>query len=371
MPWVKLRTNFLEDIRFARLADSAKCRFFELLMLAGKLDAGGYFFEAGHELTDEELAWKLRLQTDALQSDLAALESASLLHRNGRSWCIPGFEEEQGPAQADKRAAWADRQKKHREGHANVTSDNIVTGSNVTLTESESESESDKEKESESIVSLNTSPETTTDDDNSLTLIKTELCKFVGIPAKYYAQLAQDPRIKRIDILAELTRNYARKGQGKGKVGQPGYITAMNLIKHELPPAEWYAQAEWTRYLPDVIQQKCGFVVQSEEEQEDQLSKVAIRSIGKDSTVTDQVDQWWQSVQGQLQMEMPKSSFDTWVRDTVPVHYADGVLQIAAQTKLGCKWLEERLSATAVRLLSGIANQSLSIQFVSGEEKTL
>ena len=28
------------------------------------------------------------------------------------------------------------------------------------------------------------------------------------------------------------------------------------------------------------------------------------------------VEQAWQSVLGQLQMEMPRASFDTWVRDT-------------------------------------------------------
>jgi hypothetical protein len=135
MPWVKLRTAYLEDIRFSRLADSPKARFFELLMLAGKLDAGGYFFEGGHELTDEEIAWKLRSHLEVLQADMSILEAAALLHRNGRGWCIPSFEDEQGPTQADKRAAWKDRQKKHRECHADVTSDKLVTGSNVTPTE--------------------------------------------------------------------------------------------------------------------------------------------------------------------------------------------------------------------------------------------
>jgi len=43
MPWVKLHTSYLDDSRFARLDDGQKFRFFQLLMLAGQLDAGGYF----------------------------------------------------------------------------------------------------------------------------------------------------------------------------------------------------------------------------------------------------------------------------------------------------------------------------------------
>jgi hypothetical protein len=146
MPWVKLRTDYLDDVRFSRLDNSAKARFFELLMLAGKLDAGGFFTEQGHELTDDEIAWKLRSNLDSLVVDMSILEAATLLHRNGQGWCICAFEDEQGPTQADKRAAWKDRQKKHRESHAIVTSDKPVTGSNVTPTEEEEEEEEEEEK---------------------------------------------------------------------------------------------------------------------------------------------------------------------------------------------------------------------------------
>ena len=35
-------------------------------------------------------------------------------------------------------------------------------------------------------------------------------------------------------------------------------------------------------------------------------------------------EQAWQSVLGQLQMEMPRASFDTWVRDTEVLSLEDG-----------------------------------------------
>ena len=43
------------------------------------------------------------------------------------------------------------------------------------------------------------------------------------------------------------------------------------------------------------------------------------------------VSQAWQSVLGQIQMEMPRASFDTWVRDTEAVSLEDGTLTISTR----------------------------------------
>ena len=37
-------------------------------------------------------------------------------------------------------------------------------------------------------------------------------------------------------------------------------------------------------------------------------------------------EQAWQTVLAQLQMDMPRASYDTWVRDTRPVGYENGML---------------------------------------------
>ena len=75
-------------------------------------------------------------------------------------------------------------------------------------------------------------------------------------------------------------------------------------------------------------------------------------------------EQAWQSVLGQLQMEMPKASFDTWVRDTRPLSYDNGTLTIGARNAYARDWLESRLSSTVSRLLTGIMNLSVGINFV-------
>jgi chromosomal replication initiator protein len=75
-------------------------------------------------------------------------------------------------------------------------------------------------------------------------------------------------------------------------------------------------------------------------------------------------DQAWQSVLGQLQMEMPRASFDTWVRDTKPVSYNDGTLTIGVRNAYARDWLESRLASTVNRLLVGIWNSTVDVHFV-------
>ena len=57
----------------------------------------------------------------------------------------------------------------------------------------------------------------------------------------------------------------------------------------------------------------------------------------------------WQSVLGQLQMEMPRASFDTWVRDTKPVSCDAGVMTVAVRNAYARDWLDSRLAPTVSR----------------------
>ena len=75
-------------------------------------------------------------------------------------------------------------------------------------------------------------------------------------------------------------------------------------------------------------------------------------------------EQAWQSVLGQLQMEMPKASFDTWVRDTCVLSYDDGILTIGVNNAYARDWLESRLASTVNRLLVGVMNRSVDVRFV-------
>jgi chromosomal replication initiator protein len=74
--------------------------------------------------------------------------------------------------------------------------------------------------------------------------------------------------------------------------------------------------------------------------------------------------QAWQTTQGQLQMEMPKAAFDTWVRGAEILAYEDGAFTIGVQNAYARDWLESRLSSTIKRHLTGIMNRSIEIRFV-------
>jgi chromosomal replication initiator protein len=75
-------------------------------------------------------------------------------------------------------------------------------------------------------------------------------------------------------------------------------------------------------------------------------------------------EQAWQSALGQLQMEMPKASFDTWVRGTQIASYEDGLFTVTVHNAYARDWLESRLSSTVTRLLMGIMNRSVEVTFV-------
>jgi hypothetical protein len=81
------------------------------------------------------------------------------------------------------------------------------------------------------------------------------------------------------------------------------------------------------------------------------------------------LDQAWQSALEQLQMEMPRASFDTWVRDTHVVKFDDGRLTIGVRNAYARDWLESRLASKVTRLLVGIMDQNISVQFVVTAEE--
>jgi hypothetical protein len=140
MPWIKFYTRILDHPRFNRLSDSVKWRYVQATLLAGKLDAGGALVIDGQPLTDDEIAYQLRIELATWETDAQAMIEGGILHKNGRGYELPQFMDEQGPSQAEKRKAWKERQDKHRA--ALVTGDTSV--SHALRQESESDEESDK-----------------------------------------------------------------------------------------------------------------------------------------------------------------------------------------------------------------------------------
>ena len=81
-------------------------------------------------------------------------------------------------------------------------------------------------------------------------------------------------------------------------------------------------------------------------------------------------DQAWQATLGQLQMEMSKASFETWVRSAEMLSYDDGQFTIGVQNAFARDWLEDRLSSTLCRTLAGKVDRPVSVRFVIWQKET-
>jgi chromosomal replication initiator protein len=87
-----------------------------------------------------------------------------------------------------------------------------------------------------------------------------------------------------------------------------------------------------------------------------------------------QADQAWQAVLGQLQLDMPKASFDTWVRNSEVVSYEDNVFVIGVSNAYARDWLESRLSSKIKRMMSGVLNRTIGLRFIvwqAGSEQAI
>jgi hypothetical protein len=125
-PWIKLHTTTLDDVRLLRLNERQQLRYYQMYLLAGRLNADGSFTENGERLNETDIAIKLRI-ADAKQfvTDFKALKSAGLIKANGHGPYLAAFVVEQ--------VDWSKKQEQERErkarqrGHDNVTRDANVT----------------------------------------------------------------------------------------------------------------------------------------------------------------------------------------------------------------------------------------------------
>jgi chromosomal replication initiator protein len=72
----------------------------------------------------------------------------------------------------------------------------------------------------------------------------------------------------------------------------------------------------------------------------------------------------WEATLGQLQMEMPKSSYETWVRQAELVSYEMDTFIIGVRNAFTRDWLDSRLKSTVCRHLSGLMNRPQAVQFI-------
>jgi hypothetical protein len=146
MPWIKVYTEFVDDAKFASCTDGVKLRFIQLMLIAGECDADGDLVAGGEWLKLDQIAWRLRVMCDQLDSDIQTLVALGVIAKKKQGLTVVNFDKRQGRSQAVKRDQWRERQQRHRA----VTRDSRVTHAGVTLTDKDKERDKDKDKEAAS-----------------------------------------------------------------------------------------------------------------------------------------------------------------------------------------------------------------------------
>ncbi len=73
----------------------------------------------------------------------------------------------------------------------------------------------------------------------------------------------------------------------------------------------------------------------------------------------------WQAAMGQLQSEMPKATFDSWVRDARFAGYDHGTFRMQFYNAYARDWCQARLSSQFTRILRGFFNREVALEFIS------
>lgn len=72
----------------------------------------------------------------------------------------------------------------------------------------------------------------------------------------------------------------------------------------------------------------------------------------------------WNDVLEALRIEMPRASFDTWVRDTRPVQFDGKVLTVGVRNAYARDWLSSRMDDLINKMLARIMNQQVRVCFI-------
>jgi chromosomal replication initiator protein len=77
----------------------------------------------------------------------------------------------------------------------------------------------------------------------------------------------------------------------------------------------------------------------------------------------------WKATLGELELQMTKATFNTWLKDTHLVACRDNLFTIGVRNGYAKDWLENRLHETILRTLAAIWNEDVQLQFAVRTEE--
>jgi chromosomal replication initiator protein len=71
----------------------------------------------------------------------------------------------------------------------------------------------------------------------------------------------------------------------------------------------------------------------------------------------------WQTALAQLQLQVTRPNYDTWLKDTVGLQFGDGLFVVGAPNDFATAWLSTKLRPLIARTISGIVGQPMDVTF--------
>jgi hypothetical protein len=276
------------------------------------------------------------------------------------------------PSELPAPAGWTDRVRSHLPGHGTkpvaqnwdqpggfcedtqpLRSDYEAPTQPLRSREDEEEDEKEneeKEKEEESSSDHEDSPAKTT-------TACLAIFKALGATPVQIEYLKKTPGINPADIwaMAAMTWN-------NPKVRKQGFITLQNILSGERASADWYQESAWS-LIPAAIRQSGGIDLQGQEKIENNCVIMATHN-----DLRTEAERIWQQVTEQLERDEPHGKLVMELQGTWPMSLEQDRIKVMTANISIHKWLEERATKTINRLLAGITNKPVTVQFILREE---
>ena len=79
--------------------------------------------------------------------------------------------------------------------------------------------------------------------------------------------------------------------------------------------------------------------------------------------VTESAKGIWEAVLGELELQLAKNNYETWLKDTVGLSYDGGQLVVGVPSPFKMEWIEKRLASTIQKTLIGIVGDEVSVKY--------
>jgi len=77
----------------------------------------------------------------------------------------------------------------------------------------------------------------------------------------------------------------------------------------------------------------------------------------------------WEAVLGELQLQLTRTNYDTWLRETVGLSYQGDQFVVGVPSPFAIEWLEQRLHSLIKKTLMGITGGDLKVRFQIHQEE--